>query len=217
MGINVKLKTPWGQLIRVVGREVCLQESLCRAGGEGRRTGEDQGVGATAKPQSAPHYEVARGGLAFVDGAPRPDQLPARMGAVEALLLWPNRDAHEGVLEVEDDGEYVLFFANMSSQLRQIDAVVDTTRKDLSLWETDRSVDPISSQILNEAMFEGAILLHLRHVSQRGWVADASQIGRRSGHGVKQHGEATVDLLFQQPPGRGLAVGCDHHGNRRTT
>merc|ERR1712194_928042 len=57
--------------------------------------------------------------------------------------------------------------------------------------------------VLDKAMFEGAVFLHLRHIPQRGWVADASQVGRRSGHGVKQHGEATVDLVLQQPPGGG--------------
>ena len=32
------------------------------------------------------------------------------------------------------------------------------------------------------------------------------QVGRRRLHGVEQHGEAIVDLFFQQPPGGGTLL-----------
>merc|ERR1712194_893371 len=108
--VHVKLCPPRGQTNLGGSADVRRRteeglSSETRRGGDPR---EDERVGSTSKTQRAPNDEEAKVGLSVVNRRTRTGQLEASVGAVEPTLVVVERNAHEGVLEIQNQGKDVL-------------------------------------------------------------------------------------------------------------
>merc|ERR1712085_168272 len=169
-----------------------------------------QRVGATAETESAPNDETSQLGLPIVDGGSRARQLKACVGTVETTLIFMKRDRHEGVLEIQDQGENLLALAEVVAEECEIQPVVDAARKHLAFRQDYSTIHSVGAEILDESVLEGAVLLQLNHVAEGGRVALAAQKSLRISGVVEKHGEAVVNLGFEQVPRGGATArgGC---------
>merc|ERR1712085_162839 len=165
-----------------------------------------QRVGATAETESAPNDETSLLGLPIVDGGSRARQLKACVGTVETPLVFMKRDRHGGVLEIQDQGENLLALAEVVAEECEIQPVVDAARKHLAFRQDYSTIHSVGAEILDEPMLEGAVLLQLNRVAERGRVTLAAQVGLRLSGVVEKHREAVIDLGFEQVPRGGASA-----------
>ena len=111
------------------------------------------------------------------------------------------RNAHEGALEIQNQGKVVFPFGQVVAEGGEVDPMIDASRQDLTLGQGNGAVDAVGSQVLDEAMLEAAVLLELGHVAERGGVALGSREGLRAGSVAKEERKSIVDLGFKQLPG----------------
>ena len=86
-------------------------------------------------------------------------KLKARVRAHEPALRGSERQAHERVLEIQDEGGQHLALAPSRLQLSEIPAMVDPPWQDLALRQKNGVVDQARTKILDQAVLDLAVRL----------------------------------------------------------
>ena len=106
------------------------------------------------KPENLPNDEGALQSFRVVQLPPHQRKILVDVGAVEALLDVQEGQAHERVLEVDDEDCDVVTSSEILVQRRHIPSVIYATGKDLAFRNPRGVIDGVSAQVLDKTMFE---------------------------------------------------------------
>ena len=108
-----------------------------------------KGFGRPPKPRVRQTTKPPDGGFVGVEGGPRPLQNKPSAGAVKALLIRVQRNRHERVLEIENEGINIFPLVSGRAQLGKINTVIYAAWQDLPFGQMNGAVHAVGPEVLD--------------------------------------------------------------------